>query len=66
MTNILDTVNLLRRLGFTIHAEKSILIPQQKITFLGFVLDSIEMTVTLTIEKKQKILELCKRLAEYG
>lgn len=62
MVNILDTVNLLRGLGFTIHAEKSVLIPHQKITFLGFVLNSVDMTITLTMEKKQKILNLCKYL----
>jgi len=32
-------VSLLRSLGFTIHAEKSVLIPTQDITFLGFVLN---------------------------
>ena len=39
--NIADTVSLFTNLGFTIHPVKSVLQPQQKIDFLGFVLDSI-------------------------
>ena len=34
--------------GFTIHPEKSVLVPTQQITFLGFVIDSIKMTITMT------------------
>jgi len=48
-------VNVLRKIGFTIHIDKSILEPKQKITFLGFVFNSVNMTITLTKEKKQKI-----------
>ena len=58
MKNVIDTINMLRSLGFTIHAEKSVF-PQQEITFLGFVLNSIDMSITLTLEKKQKNFELC-------
>ena len=56
--NILDTLNLLRELGFVIHPDKSILIPSQEITFLGFVISSKNMTLTLTAEKKEKIKAL--------
>jgi len=59
LQNTCDTVNLLRSLGFTIHAEKSTLIPKQIITFLGFEFNSIKMTINLTTNKKQKILKLC-------
>ena len=38
---------LFTKLGFTVHLVKSVLQPQQKIDFLGFVLDSITMMVTL-------------------
>ena len=37
---ILDTLNLLLSLGFTIKFSKSILEPIQKITSLGFIVDS--------------------------
>jgi len=58
--NIWATTNLLRNLGFTIHAEKSILLPTQKIIFLGFILNSLNMTITLTDTKKEKIIMLCQ------
>ena len=57
--NILETISLLRVLGFTIHADKSILKPTQEIVFLGFILNSVNMTVTLLTEKKEKIRSMC-------
>lgn len=60
--NIKDTVSLMTDLGFLIHPEKSVLIPTQKITFLGFVLDSILMIVTLPLEKADKIVQACSDL----
>ena len=54
--NIEDTVNLLRSLGFTIHPGKSILIPTQTIEFLGFVLDSRNMTISLSMQKRDTII----------
>ena len=39
---------MLDDLGFVVHLEKSVLTPTRKLTFLGFNLDSSEMTVTLT------------------
>ena len=38
--NVIDTVNLLDSLGFTIHPDKSKLIPSQVLIFLGFVINS--------------------------
>ena len=58
--NIADTVTLFTNLGFTIHPVKSVLQPQQKIDFLGFVLDSITMTVTLTAAKAIKVRSACQ------
>ena len=50
--NVQETVMLLGDLGFPIHNEKSVLIPSQVLTFLGFVLT---MTVQLTKSRKQKL-----------
>ena len=50
-------IELLQKLGFTIHPEKSHLEPSTRIVFLGFIIDSITMTVILTIEKKTKLVE---------
>ena len=56
--NIENTIELLQNLGFTIHPTKSILTPTQRITFLGFVIDSVQMTLEITEEKKNKIHNL--------
>jgi len=57
--NIRETVTLLRELGFTIHLDKSVLQPQQKIKFLGFDINTIDMTLTLPITKKEAIYSIC-------
>ena len=64
MCNINDTIELLISLGFTIHPQKSVLTPTKKITFLGFDINSEEMSISLTLEKKQKIYALCKKCLE--
>ena len=53
-SNVLKTIEILRSLGFTIHPEKSKFIPTQCITYLGFILNSAQMTITSTPEKKGK------------
>ncbi len=50
-------------LGMTISVKKSVLQPVQRIEYLGFIIDSTDMTVCLTDAKKQKIHKLaCKLL----
>ena len=60
--NVQDTVLLLQELGFPIHDEKSVLIPSQILTFLGFVLNSVTMTVQLTANRKEKLKNSCLKL----
>ena len=43
--NIIDSVTLLRSLGFTVHAEKSQFLPTQELKILGFTINSVSMTV---------------------
>ena len=62
--NVVDTVTLFTQLGFHVHPEKSVFIPSQKLTFLGFVLDSIAMTVTPTEDKAQRIRSVCATLLQ--
>ena len=52
---------MLRSLGFTIHSEKPVLKPTQNLTYLGFIINSKDMTLKLTEQKKQKIYELCAK-----
>ena len=47
LENIEVTVNLLTKLGFEIHKQKSILNPTQELEFLGFVINSKNMTISI-------------------
>ena len=51
-------------LGFVVHMKKSVLEPTQRIIFLGFWLDSRDMTITLTQEKKLKFTRAASDLLE--
>ena len=55
-------VSLLQSLGFSINHNKSLLIPTQAITFLGFQIDSTRMMLSLPAEKTDKIVDCCRRL----
>ena len=57
-----DTAALLQELGFVIHPTKSVTTPVQEITFLGFVINSVSMTVRLTDEKCESLKALCKSM----
>ena len=59
--NIRDTLDLADSLGLTVHPEKSIIIPTQCIEFVGFMLDSRDMTIRLAT---RKILDIKKRAGE--
>ncbi len=55
----MDSVRLMDKLSFTVHLEKSVLIPCQVIEFLGFIIDSVSMTVRLSDRKCEKIKSAC-------
>ena len=52
--NVKASLCLFEKLGFVIHPEKSVLAPTHLITYLGFEINSVDMTVTLMREKKEK------------
>ena len=56
--HIAYVMKVLDRLGLTINLGKSILEPEQIMEFLGFVLDSNKMEITLTEKRKRKIRSL--------
>ena len=58
-----DTAQLVDKLGFTIHPTKSILEPNIKIIFLGFLINSQNMTIRITEEKATELANLCKHLS---
>ena len=56
-----DTVIfLLQHLGFVINFKKSVMETLQTIEYLGLVINSIQMTISLTEEKVKGILQECK------
>jgi hypothetical protein len=59
--NVKATATALIELGFVINIEKSVLQASKRIEFLGFILDSEKMTVSLTEQKITKIETLCKK-----
>ena len=50
-----QVISLLESLGFRINYEKSIIIPTQKLEFLGFITDSTSMSLALSAGKIQSI-----------
>ena len=57
LDNIHETKLLLE--GFHIHPKKYVFLPTQAITFLGFEINTVNMTISLTNAKKNKIKDLC-------
>ena len=58
-----DTVVfLLQHLGFVINWKKSVLTPVQEIEFLGLKINSVNLEISLTEEKIQKVKTKCQNL----
>ena len=60
--NVQDTVHPLTQVGFFLNQEKSILVPSHDLTFLGFILNSLTMTVRPTPAKAGKLKQKCSAL----
>ena len=63
--NIKATLELLQSLGFSINFEKSVLTPTKEIKFLGFILNSNQMMVSLPLDKVTKIKEIGSHLLKH-
>ena len=57
-----EIITLLHLLGFSINWDKSALIPSQEIQFLGFVVNSVTMTMSLPEEKIKSIARACQTI----
>ena len=64
--NVQDTMVLMDTLGLTVHPEKSVITPGHTLVYLGFILDSLAMTVSLTPERMAKIIDCCQKLLGGG
>ena len=62
--SVIKTALTFDDLGYVIHATKSRFIPKQTATYLGFIINTIRMTVTLTDEKKTDLKEKLENLLE--
>lgn len=59
--NVQATQNLLKSLGFTVNYQKSELLPSKVIKYLGFIFNSLEMTIQLTPNKRSLIFEFAQK-----
>ena len=64
IANVIAAITLFENLGLVIHPEKSVIVPQQRLVFLGFIIDSVLMTVSLTQDKITKIKTLPSSLLD--
>ena len=60
--NVIDTVILLSDLGLIVHPTKSMFLPSQELEILGFILNSVTMTIKLTAEKSIALQALCQKI----
>ena len=60
--NVVRTVRLLRELGFVIRPGKSQFYSSHEMKFLGLVLNSLLMQVSLPPEKGARGIQLCSKL----
>lgn len=61
---VAETVALLQSLGFTIHESKCVATPTQVVKFLGFLLNSTDMIISMIPEKAAIIKSKCNNLAQ--
>ncbi|MEW8542136.1 MAG: reverse transcriptase domain-containing protein [Candidatus Thiodiazotropha sp.] len=60
--NVWRTVHFMDSLGFTINPKKSVLNPTKVITFVGFILNSENMTIRITKEKADILRAMCIKI----
>ena len=56
----MNIAELFDRLGFVVHPDKSVLMPTQETTVLGFVINSRKMSVKLTPQKEKNLKKISK------
>ncbi len=63
-TTVTETCNVFQELGFIVHPVKSEFEPSQTRKFLGFIINTKDMTVSLPEGKRQEIFNHCTELLE--
>lgn len=59
--NVKKTLSLLQCLGFVVNFNKSMLEPRQVCRFLGFMYNTVEMTLSLPDDKRKGIMQLVQK-----
>lgn len=62
-TNVTKTLELLKCLGFVVNFEKSVLTPKRSCKFLGFILNSADLSLSLPCDKRNNIAKLVKKFS---
>lgn len=62
--NVRETLSLLECLGFIVNYKKSVLEPQQSCKFLGFIMNSADLSLSLPSEKRVNVLHLVKKYSK--
>ena len=61
--NVEETRKLVQELGFIVNEQKSQIIPTQRCRFLGFIFDSLRMSIELPEDKVQRTVELLNQFS---
>ena len=64
LASIRATHDLFKALGFCVNYDKSVLRPTRQIEHLGFILNSVNMTVSLTSGKKANLICKCRQVIQ--
>ena len=65
LRDIEKTLDTFQKCGFTINWKKLVLTPMQELIFLGFVINTIDYTISITQDKKSDILDLLDKILKH-
>lgn len=60
--DVCNVIHVLTNLGFIVNEKKSVREPHRVLEFLGFLINSTEMTLSLPIGKLEKVREKCRSM----
>ena len=60
--NVMSITELFDKLGFVVHPDKDVLTTIQKITILGFAINSGKISVRLALQKEKNLKRLVNKL----
>ena len=64
MSNIHETITTLENAGFSPHETKSVTVPTQVLEHLGFILNSVTMSVSISNDKVAKLVKVSKSILD--